>query len=368
MSGKLMGQVFELDVSHGEQSVLLAMADHGNDDGTGIFPGVLRLAWKTGYSERQVQNILRSLEAKGLIVPVAYAQGGRGKSTEYKMCLENGVKKPPFDPDKRVQSATVQKGAKSKRVQSARERVKNSVQKGEIAIAPQPSRNTIEPSKESDTNVSGADAPPPAPSSKSKAPTSEPTRTPKTKNKSAPAADAALADCAPAPAIDPRRRWFGLVVRAVLGVEDATDKSAALFVKAQRGRINTLAEMLDKSGATFEEFEAAYIGKDCQWFSLPVWQALDNAGRPTKRPTLDGLQATLGQSLTNFAQRAPRPPARASPDGPPPPPPPREYAPEPVTPAAHVDHRQLWRQATQGGTGYGRDRSDDEKPSARLAR
>jgi hypothetical protein len=119
------------------------------------------------------------------------------------------------------------------------------------------------------------------------------------------------------------------------------------------------------SEVTFEEFEAAYIGKTCQWFTIPVWQAVDNAGRPTKRPTLDGLQTTLGQPLVNFANRAKGQSARASPDNPPPP---REYTPDPVTPAAHVDHGQLWRQATQGGGSYDRDSADPQKPIARLAR
>ena len=161
MSVKLMGQVWEMELPRGEQLVMLALADHGEDDGSQIFPSVARLAWKTGYKERQVQNILRSLEAKGLIEAVAYPQGGRGHATEFKMNLEKGAKKTPYV-----------KGAKSERVQNPAQRVQSSTPKGAksstkgaIAIAPQPSYNhqlesSIEPSREA---ASASPPPPPEP-------------------------------------------------------------------------------------------------------------------------------------------------------------------------------------------------------------
>ena len=79
MSIKVMTQVWELDLPRSEKLIALALADHGDDDGAHIYPSVARIAWKTGYSERQVQDILRALEARGLIRVVAYPNGGRGK-------------------------------------------------------------------------------------------------------------------------------------------------------------------------------------------------------------------------------------------------------------------------------------------------
>ena len=99
MSGRLMGQVWEIELPAPEQAVMLALADHGSDYphiwgfGYNIFPSVELLAWKTGKTERQIQRILRTLEKMRVIVPVAYATGGRGKATKYEMHLENGAHK-----------------------------------------------------------------------------------------------------------------------------------------------------------------------------------------------------------------------------------------------------------------------------------
>jgi len=93
-----MSQVWQFDLTHAEQSVLLALADHAHDDGTGCYPGVGYLAWKTGYSERQIRRILASLEAKGLIEPQGEKIGGRGHATEYHLHLEKGAKKSPYRP------------------------------------------------------------------------------------------------------------------------------------------------------------------------------------------------------------------------------------------------------------------------------
>lgn len=55
-------------VDASQRLVLLAYADHASDDGTGIYPAVATVARKTGLSERQVQRVTRSLEAKGLLL------------------------------------------------------------------------------------------------------------------------------------------------------------------------------------------------------------------------------------------------------------------------------------------------------------
>jgi hypothetical protein len=161
MSAKLMGQVWELDLPHGEQLVMLALADHGEDDGSQIFPSVDRLAWKTGYKTRQVQNILRALESRGLIEKVAYPLGGRGHATEYKMNIEKGAKKTPFIKKGAIITDTERVQNPAQRVQSVTQKGAKSSTKGAIAIAPQPSYNHQEKHQEP-SGDSAANAAPPA--------------------------------------------------------------------------------------------------------------------------------------------------------------------------------------------------------------
>jgi hypothetical protein len=67
MSVKLMSTVFELPVRATQKLVLLAMADHARDDGTGCYPSLSRLARKTSLTKRGVRKTLRQLESDGLI-------------------------------------------------------------------------------------------------------------------------------------------------------------------------------------------------------------------------------------------------------------------------------------------------------------
>jgi hypothetical protein len=77
MSAKITGEVWELDLSHPQKWVLMAMADHADHDGGNVFPSVGLIAWKCGYSERQVQRIRRELEALGVLVLEAAPAGER---------------------------------------------------------------------------------------------------------------------------------------------------------------------------------------------------------------------------------------------------------------------------------------------------
>lgn len=52
-----------------ERLVLLAYADHADDEGASIFPAVARVARKTGLTERSVQRITRRLTSAGLLLP-----------------------------------------------------------------------------------------------------------------------------------------------------------------------------------------------------------------------------------------------------------------------------------------------------------
>lgn len=82
-----MGAIFELDIPAYDKLVLLAMADHARDDGTGCYPSIDTLARKSSLSRRGVQGIMRRLEDSGLIAPEKISRGRR--STEYRITLAN---------------------------------------------------------------------------------------------------------------------------------------------------------------------------------------------------------------------------------------------------------------------------------------
>lgn len=89
VSISLMSEVWEADLPRDQKIVLLAMADHAQDDGSRVFPGVERLAQKCGYSERSVRRKIADLKDEGLLEPVAYEEGGRGHATEFNIHAEN---------------------------------------------------------------------------------------------------------------------------------------------------------------------------------------------------------------------------------------------------------------------------------------
>ena len=105
MSVKVMAEVWALDLRRDEKLVLLALADHAHDDGGKCYPGVRYLAWKSGYSERQIQRLLRRLQHRGVLRAVAHARGGRGIATEYLIETQKGDKLTPFS---RFKTATRQ--------------------------------------------------------------------------------------------------------------------------------------------------------------------------------------------------------------------------------------------------------------------
>ena len=104
MSIKLMTRVYERTCSHSEQAVLLAMADHADDDGCHCFPSIGRIAWKTGYSERNVSRIVSALRSVGALVLVKEAT--RHRPNEYRIVLEALPDKPAFEPKQARQIVT----------------------------------------------------------------------------------------------------------------------------------------------------------------------------------------------------------------------------------------------------------------------
>ncbi len=88
MSVAVMSQVWDTTLPKPLKFLLLAMADHANPLGAGVWPGVRLLAWKTSDSERNVRRLLSKLEAMELIHSVAYRTGGHGKATHWIINLE----------------------------------------------------------------------------------------------------------------------------------------------------------------------------------------------------------------------------------------------------------------------------------------
>ena len=68
MSIQVMTEVWKLALEPAESYVLLALADFADDNGYGVDVSVPRVAWKTGYSQRQVQRIVRLLESRGALI------------------------------------------------------------------------------------------------------------------------------------------------------------------------------------------------------------------------------------------------------------------------------------------------------------
>lgn len=98
MSIKLMSEVWGKDLDHSQQSILLAMADFADDSGERCYPSIPRLAWKTGYSERQTSTLLKNLLGIGYLRIVTPATNR--SSAQYKICIDSIPDKPPYEPKK----------------------------------------------------------------------------------------------------------------------------------------------------------------------------------------------------------------------------------------------------------------------------
>jgi len=96
MSVRLMGHVFYLPLPPADKLVLLAMADHADDDGTKCYLSVHRLTQKTGYSRRGVQKIIRRLEKAGFLIPRRHLRGGHGLAREYRIIVAKSEPDSPF--------------------------------------------------------------------------------------------------------------------------------------------------------------------------------------------------------------------------------------------------------------------------------
>lgn len=89
-----MGSVWELDLPAPKLLILLALADHADHNGDNVYPSIRLVGWKTGYSERQCQRIMRALIKDGILQVVERAPG---KTTKYRIDVSSGVKKSPIE-------------------------------------------------------------------------------------------------------------------------------------------------------------------------------------------------------------------------------------------------------------------------------
>ena len=86
MSAILQGSVYYLPLPKNTKTLLGAMADHADDDGTGVYPSHPRLALKTSDSERNVRRLVKSLMEDGWVFLVRKAAPGR--AAEYRIDAE----------------------------------------------------------------------------------------------------------------------------------------------------------------------------------------------------------------------------------------------------------------------------------------
>jgi hypothetical protein len=82
MSGLLMGRAFYFKLQPRQKLLLLAIADHANDDGYGSHPSQARLAEKVGCTRRHIQNLLHELESMDLVTVIDPGNGA-GMTSRY---------------------------------------------------------------------------------------------------------------------------------------------------------------------------------------------------------------------------------------------------------------------------------------------
>lgn len=87
-----------------EMLVLLTIADHADDDGANAYPGIARIARRCRLSERRVQQIIKDLEGRGLLMVENQAGGSYDTRSDRRpnryTLLVDGVKHgSPRSPD-----------------------------------------------------------------------------------------------------------------------------------------------------------------------------------------------------------------------------------------------------------------------------
>lgn len=126
-----MALVWDLDLPPNKRLVLLAYADHADDDGGSVFPSLGRVAHKTGYSIDQVRRLSRDLVKDNLMEKIGEGTG-RGNTHEYRLTLEKGTKLQGFTSKK---NSPERVAPRPQRVASDRERL--------ATVPPEPSEPSV---------------------------------------------------------------------------------------------------------------------------------------------------------------------------------------------------------------------------------
>jgi hypothetical protein len=135
LSAKIFGLVWELQLPREEKYVLLALADHADHDGNNVFPSIALVAWKTDYSERRIQELMRRLENKGLLVKVE-ERFGRGHTVKYRIDLASGTFREPLRKGAKISPIPESPNLRKGEIPQA-ERVRPVARKGELVVAPE---------------------------------------------------------------------------------------------------------------------------------------------------------------------------------------------------------------------------------------
>ena len=142
-----MGKTWELDLPANKMLVLLAMGDHADHNGDNVYPGMALIAYKTGYSERQVKRIVAQLVKDGILVE------HKGRSTlgtkMYSIDVDAGTHKPPYESAKRSDKMSHSQSDKMS-LHEKTDEVTNGAKRSDIST---PTESDI-PAKESDMAVS----------------------------------------------------------------------------------------------------------------------------------------------------------------------------------------------------------------------
>ena len=95
MSEKINGLIWTIQLPREERYALLALGDHADHQGNNVYPSLGLIAWKTDYTPRRVQQLMRKLEARGILVKVAPSLG-RGRPAVYRIDIEAAKPKEPL--------------------------------------------------------------------------------------------------------------------------------------------------------------------------------------------------------------------------------------------------------------------------------
>lgn len=109
MSVRMMTAVFALDIPSLEELLLIALADHADDDGNNVWPTVSYLAWKTNLSESGVRKMMARFRDMGVLIPVDRQGGGRRCSVIYRLDLEPLPRKQPFQRERKGSAPSVRR-------------------------------------------------------------------------------------------------------------------------------------------------------------------------------------------------------------------------------------------------------------------